>query len=1554
MLPDAIIKHKAESAMLSTANVNGFPLPEVPIDEQRFPLQQLQRALLCHRPQAQAQRQPQQQARFAKAAPGKFPLLQMECAHNTPQFPVQQPRNNTQPIGSVAIAAIPNRFPEQMIHLPRPHRFPLLCQLTKRNFNYAAQSISTLWESRPTVAASRSTMPNEFPTIKKQFVSFPNNQRSCKELPNAGHGNENEATATTATATTTALRTDVVPTPTTQATTATTTTTMTQTSHNMSTKIDMPLPVDAVNVNDNDDIHHDDNDDVEKAVFDNELNAGEQTFNLNVEAEGVGDQKEIEQQQAKNFHDAFGWRHDNNNNNNNNNKNDNGDAMNIAKNKRKVCEQSNKLEATATAHNELNMTKERQSICLATEQQNQTMAMPNASNRQQRPLRHSDARESSSEQVDGQQQQQQQQKQQQQTPHDVIIPAVNESASIESFKCAVRALLDEGDNRLSRLDLDLVDLLAQLIEQLIGTPTRSTGNLWSSEQQPSVEQVVGECGADMTLTKVSDDSETTAAAADIFSEQIEQQPAELDESNSSNNGNFGNQGGDMKYELLKSTARLPETLSSRLSSTAAATAAAIATATPATAATVAPVVGLTSRIRDMAGSVPTAATSRPLLGDIKRSSTSRDDISIDVDSLLPERTRLRRQRRMRSQESVEEKPEDVIERLNKLKARISGALNEVKGVLKQYSTESEAEAAGEKWLGPPAPAATPTAGAATPTAGAEATAAEPVQFRFIKKVRRRSYFNEADEDKERELMQAKDAASSKAIEQQAQVKEEIAAVAATTREEELRKPTEVTPESKVNEKQQQEQHITAASGDLKPKATENAKIQAKLEFLAKVQSELKSKPKHKEQVKAEPKEADTTATSAKEQPQEKSREAATEAADIREQSKKATASKDADTTATAVEMQPKEAETETATAIKEMGNGSITQEQPQQQPVEGVEATCPTAAALPAESATQPASVRDEPKSATATKKKIIVKVRNPRRASIAAVEPSKIKPEPVPIDALIQRRPSDSEAIVKRKKKQRLMSSATASGSNESSATAARPQPQQATTTTTNEQLVAAKVNNSHADTAKSVTKPTAKSAETLPGGAEATAATSQAAPKQLPIDGFESNRATGIEQSRRASLKLAELVGETVLVVPAAAAGATSAAATAIVGAAATASSAVQSQSKEPINQLISLPQQVVVGVDIEDAPVDVAVVDATPQIAATLSEVSHEESSPQQQQQHEQQEQQLQQQLIPAATKDNAQAPPNNSLAAMPELKVVAGPVQPVKIETVEQPHDETDLVVAKKRSPHLKKLVRKSSIDKGKEKLSQSGDSVKLNNILKDKNKIGDLANRLNKQTPPKKQSKASKEQAAATTTEQQENATDTEISNETQLEPETEADKAAAETPTAPAAKKPRQIKKKVIIKRQKRRLSIGDTFFIQQEPEPEPKLDEIETIEKAIAYVTDDEADAEPEPLEKEPPKPLKSCLHVREYKIGDLVLYAERYRKTQVRWKRGRILERITSISYKLDIEGKEVPAHISYIKKYTGRKVKFVGKEYLDIDYEQVVEEERRARSYSIWNMV
>ncbi|EDX08826.1 GD13464 [Drosophila simulans] len=411
-------------------------------------------------------------------------------------------------------------------------------------------------------------------------------------------------------------------------------------------------------------------------------------------------------------------------------------------------------------------------------------------------------------------------------------------------------------------------------------------------------------------------------------------------------------------------------------------------------------------------------------GGAGRTSISRDSTSsIDVDSVLPERTRLRRQRRVRSQDSVEEKPEDVIERLNKLKARISGALSEVKGVLKQYSTESEAESAAEQTQATPA-----------------GDQAAPVSFRFVKKVRRRSYFDEAEEEKEqageelvnaskdtkvhreqtpfaRELLEdsaereaqtnekqqlnaskeskasekdirkeievskkeeKKDIQESKELENQdgklqkdqdnldvklpMERKESSEPLEEKLGKDVLKSPTNESRDPKISEVKGEEPKI---NGELpktaeQVKQPEKSKTQAKIEFLAKVQSELKSKS-----VKdVTPKEQTT-----------------------KEETIKGLSPK---REATPKESEPKEtAEVNKSNAVSEIKAS------------EAVEVP------LPDESPTSPPAPK--------TKKKVIVKVKNPRRASIAAVEPSKIKVEPAveQSDVLItQRRPSDSEAI--------------------------------------------------------------------------------------------------------------------------------------------------------------------------------------------------------------------------------------------------------------------------------------------------------------------------------------------------------------------------------------------------------------------------------------------------------------------------------------------------------------------------------------------------------------
>lgn len=1372
------------------------------------------------------------------------------------------------------------RFPIHQVYAPWQMNFPKLLQLPRKNSDGHFPEVSTTMTRRGQVASSHAEQASqEFPIIKKRFVSFPNYRAMPEDGPEYPH-----------------------PQPPTAATT-----TMTQPGLDKVTEIDK---IDEIDVGGEGGggagVHK------VPPMLDNEPEAEEQTaaaealsfaLNLNVA-------REIEHQQAENLNDAFGQRrHDH--------KND--DAMDGAKNKREICEQS-KLEK-AEDHNEPNMRdREQQSICLAREQTIDANGQQHHHHHRQQQQQHqnqnlnrntnhqqygdlSDARESSPEQVDvdlGRLLT----RERNPNPNPNPNPNANRSRpNIELLKSSVRAFLTE---RNWDWDWELLDLLTDAIEVICAHP--ETGNLWSEAA----------AGADMTVSKVSEERETDTVVEVYPAEQLLDQPTEQADDNN-NTSATEQQPSEMKYELktpspsLPSRSPRPESPVTRL--------------------------GATSRsIRNVEPSAP--ATHDPLLGDIKRTSISRDSTSsIDVDSVLPERTRLRRQRRVRSQDSVEEKPEDVIERLNKLKARISGALSEVKGVLKQYSTESEAESAAEQ----------------TQSTPAEDQAA-PVSFRFVKKVRRRSYFDEAEEEKEQageELINASNDTKVQreqtpfarelledSAERDAQTngKQQLNASKETkTSEKDFKEVIEVSKKEKKNDIQESKE-LENQDGklpkdqdylDVKPpmeskeysealavklvedvskshanesrdpkisevkgeepkmngqlpktaeqvKQPEKSKTQAKIEFLAKVQSELKSKS-----VKdVTPKEQTT-----------------------KEETHKGLSPKREATT--------KESEPRGTTEVDKSNDVSVIK------PSE------------PDESPTSPP--------ASKTKKKVIVKVKNPRRASIAAVEPSKIKVEPAveQSDVLItQRRPSDSEAIVKRKKKLKLMGDTAAP----STSTCTSPRSASSTTkdcigiaretasiaeekeTATSEQLAMPKVTAVPAKlpSAKSGQETAATAAPVVVAAATPATTATPAAKSKIDADPAIGNLAPAGERTRRASLKLAELVGETVLVVPAATA----------------APQDPLPESKEPIIDQEALvpatPQQVAIGADI------------APQIAATLV---HEESSPEQQSQSSAE-----------ATKAGEQPPPGDSLATMPELKVLAGPVQPVKIETVEQPHDaaKNQESLVKKKPTHLKKLVRKNSIDKETEK-QEKNDSSKLSNILRDRNKINELSSRINKLTPPKKQAKPKEEAKKATTanedsakpeeaTAAEETTTETQALEEVEPEPEVEP---------APEPKKPRKIKKKVIIKRQKRRLSVGDTFFLQPEPE-EPAIPEVETIERAIAYVTDDEEDPKAPAEEPEPVNELKSCLHVREYKIGDLVLYAERYRKTQVRWKRGRVLERITSISYKLEIEGKEVPAHVSYIKKYTGRKVRFGTKEYLEIDYEQVAEEERRAASYSIWNMV
>ncbi|XP_075163599.1 uncharacterized protein LOC142236222 [Haematobia irritans] len=287
-------------------------------------------------------------------------------------------------------------------------------------------------------------------------------------------------------------------------------------------------------------------------------------------------------------------------------------------------------------------------------------------------------------------------------------------------------------------------------------------------------------------------------------------------------------------------------------------------------------------------------------------------------------------------------------------------------------------------------------------------------------------------------------------------------------------------------------------------------------------------------------------------------------------------------------------------------------------------------------------------------------------------------------------------------------------------------------------------------------------------------------------------------------------------------------------------------------------------------------------------------------------------------------------------MPELKQAPAPVQTAEIPT--ETNDKPKKIII------IKKIVRQTSVDKSKK--PEANDSKIKEAVLSPKEESAS-------DIPATDTEDGSKDDKHVTL------EADTASSIPPSEGGEESSTDAAAGLPPKPI--KVRKVKNKVIIKRQKRKLSIGDTFFLPNSSNEDTTPPEVETLEKAISYVTDtEEEDHEEEtPKVEEEKKPLKSCINKKEYNIGDEVLYADRWRRNQIRWKRGRVKEQITSISYLIEIDGKDVSSHINYLKKYTGRKVNFGGKEYLEIDYEQLAEEEERAervqrRSFSIWNMV
>uniref|UniRef100_A0A0A1X5F6 Uncharacterized protein n=1 Tax=Zeugodacus cucurbitae TaxID=28588 RepID=A0A0A1X5F6_ZEUCU len=300
----------------------------------------------------------------------------------------------------------------------------------------------------------------------------------------------------------------------------------------------------------------------------------------------------------------------------------------------------------------------------------------------------------------------------------------------------------------------------------------------------------------------------------------------------------------------------------------------------------------------------------------------------------------------------------------------------------------------------------------------------------------------------------------------------------------------------------------------------------------------------------------------------------------------------------------------------------------------------------------------------------------------------------------------------------------------------------------------------------------------------------------------------------------------------------------------------------------------------------------------------------------------------QITPNATNQLLLSPPIDIRISdkMPELQVTPTPVKPLHVFA----ENKADKINNPTMNTTVNQIISKTPVDESPEitKLDDSS-CTKIEEPEEDEITENQLSGGISFEIPPS----ASEENI---------------LSNEISITAEN-----AIEALVAPLQlKKNRKVKKKVIIKRQHRKLSVGENTFFKDTDQPDCLPAASETLEKAIAYVTDDEDDIVGNDVN--PAMPIKSCMKAREFQVGDWVMYGERFRKTQIRWKKGQISERITSISYKINIDDKEVSAHINYIKKFTGRRVNFGGKEYLEIDYEQIAEEERRAHTYSIWNMV
>ncbi|XP_011212950.1 uncharacterized protein LOC105232790 [Bactrocera dorsalis] len=846
---------------------------------------------------------------------------------------------------------------------------------------------------------------------------------------------------------------------------------------------------------------------------------------------------------------------------------------------------------------------------------------------------------------------------------------------------------------------------------------------------------------------------------------------------------------------------------------------------------------------------------------------SRSFVSLDASSsVLPSRTILRRQRRLQSQDT-EDKQEDSIERLNRLRARISGALSEVKGVLKHYSTDDSVETENPKSKTDDALEKSETKPIVTPIQNDG-----PVSFRFVKRIRRRSTFNEDDVD-------------------------------------ELKKETGKKVTESIN----------------------NDEIHSNL--LSRKGEEIKSDAKHVESVTSSIRSEIIHQNDNK--PNEKSDfERLLYVNDV-EQCTSKNIGDETDNSKHRNQFEFSRTGTNDSDIVDPMLLKTLEQNRVNNEyPMDKILTKFDSAEnKIPIEESKNQQKSFAKSKSIT-------------RRASVAAVEGSHIDlpiKQAAPIVVSIERRPSDSETVIKRK----LKTSANFTSNVKEKITKVKRLPVNKRTLEINQYNKSSAISANSTEeiavekAATNVTVP--NTSNTLSTQLAITIAKDDASKRSAERpDDMKSEAMQPLSMTTNNSWPTTNFVdGDGVMV-------------TALVNSLQTveASSHTKHLETQPSNALIEcikVGKPVIEKVEkhsIGDIQIEIEI---TPNYCADTQQESTADGNLKVDKNlkllecvgHFKDTEQL---TIKTEETDsvfsrinkfqNSEQPTQNVFnqllssptVNMPELQVTPIPVKPLHVFA----ENNADKINSPTKNTTVNQIIRNISVD-------ESSEVTKMNNSLNTKieeSEEGEIIDNLILGDILIENASCASE----------ENILNNAISITAEC---------AFEEPVAPLQlKKSRKVKKKVIIKRQHRKLSVSENTFFKDTEQPDILPAATETLEKTIAYVTDDEDDIALHDVKSA--KPIKSCMKAREFQVGDWVMYGERFRKTQIRWKKGQISERITSISYKINIDDKEVSAHINYIKKYTGRRVNFGGKEYLEIDYEQIAEEERRAHTYSIWNMV